>query len=467
MSRVGHFKEQRLSLAFLALLVGGKLVMAQEWGLLADEALYWVWSTNLASGYFDQPPLIAWALRATTLALGASPLALRLAPIVMGLLVVVSGWRHAGDKALWGLWVVAVPSLMWLTWFATPDAFLLGFWAAGLSFGIRGGRYWLLAGLCAGLAVQSKYSGLWLMPALLLANPSDLRERWPWMGLALMGLIAAPNIGWNAAHDWVSLRFAFSEGLNHAHPPGLSGPLMQIVGQLGVASPILGLLGAAWCVSMTRQIWLGSATRIERVCWWTSAPLLVSFALAALGGPPEAHWPAPAWIGIGLGLSHRTGRWVRVAWMGTGLGVALSALLVVHSLTPVVRLSQDPAARLTEGPILGRAVAVWALPDGVAAWEDGVEHASPIWTERYQEAALIHYYTGIPARVFPGCGRPNQYDLWPVGPREPGLFLRPATGGPPTCVEDADWQVGPARPIRTADTQNRAVGPWQIFEVKP
>ncbi len=34
--------------------------------LHGDEAQYWAWSRTLDWGYFTKPPLIAWAIRATT-----------------------------------------------------------------------------------------------------------------------------------------------------------------------------------------------------------------------------------------------------------------------------------------------------------------------------------------------------------------------------------------------------------------
>ena len=43
-------------------------VMAALLPLSADEAYYWLWSQHLAAGYFDHPPMIAWLIRAGTLA---------------------------------------------------------------------------------------------------------------------------------------------------------------------------------------------------------------------------------------------------------------------------------------------------------------------------------------------------------------------------------------------------------------
>jgi len=97
----------------------------------------------------------------------------------------------------------------------------------------------------------------------------------------------------------------------------------------------------------------------------------------------------------------------------------------------------------------------FALPNGVAAWDPGVERATPVYTERYQEAALIHYYTGIEARTLAGCGRRNQYDLWADRPPARAIFVRPRTSGPPDCVLGHWPETGP----------RQDVGRWQLFEV--
>jgi len=441
--------------AVFVAITAAKLALASHWGLLADEAYYWVWSLHPAAGYFDQPPLIALVLAPVRAVFGSSALALRLVPVLMGICGTLILLPFARDRALWLLWWGAIPPLAWLTLFSTPDALLLGAWALGLAAGIRGGWSWVLAGVAAGLASQAKYSGFALYPLLMCgAGAAALRDRRVWIGLVVAAGIAAPNLFWNASHDWVSVRFQGSEGLWHPHAPGLSGPVFQALGQLAVVTPIAAVTGLVWSGRAARGVLSGEAERVDRMCWWTSVPLLAFFFFAAIGGPPEAHWPAAAWIGIGLGLA-RCPRLETAAWTGAWFALLCSVGLGVHGLRPWLSLPSDPADRLTAGEALGPVVGRFALPIGVAAWDPGVDGAIPVYTERYQEAALIHYHTGIEARTLPGCGRPNQYDLWPETVAESALFVRPRTGGPPGCA-DAVWSKrGPVKDI----------GRWQIFEV--
>ena len=44
---------------FLVLFFAVNLLQSAYTGLFEDEAYYWVWSKNLAWGYFDHPPMVA------------------------------------------------------------------------------------------------------------------------------------------------------------------------------------------------------------------------------------------------------------------------------------------------------------------------------------------------------------------------------------------------------------------------
>ncbi len=443
--------------AAILALVGLRLVLAGHLGLLADEALYWVWSLRPALGYFDQPPLIAWSLAVTGAVIGDSPVALRLVPILCGAVIPLVLTPFAGDRFRFALWVTALPVLFALTQVATPDAWLLAAWAGSLAAACRGGRWWMVAGVCAGLAFLAKYTGAAVLPlAILAADRAERRTPWPWVGLGLAVALAAPNLWWNAQNEWITLRFQWHEGLAHPAAPGWPGLVIQPLAQLAVAGPIAGIAGYLWIFSAPRR----SLGRVERLAWATSAPLLLGFALAAVGGPPDAHWPAPAWIGLGLGLSHDRGRLGRLAEVGAWLAVALDLVAIAHVLSPILAIPQDPAGRFSEGPLIAEPIGNWARP----AIGEADRTPTAIYTERYQEATLIHYYARIPAVVLEGCGRSTQYDLWPRSePVRTALFVRPETGGPPDCLEGRWERVDGPHRVDGVDAAGRHVRRWQVF----
>lgn len=437
----------RAGCAALAAATAVKLALAAHHDPMADEAYYWVWSLRPALGYYDQPPLTAWVL-AVARQLGDHALALRLPGILAGALAPLLLLPHARRPGLFLLWCAALPPFFWLGLFATPDALLLPAWALALAGALRGGRGWLFAGLGAGLAFLAKHSGAAVLPLLLLAaDPAERRGRWPWLGLALAVALAAPNLAWNAAHGWVTVGFQLGEGLLHPRAPGWAGPLQVFGQQLGVVTPVAAIAGLAWMARPPRG-------RVDRMLWATSAPLLAFFALAAIGGPPDAHWPAPAWIGVGLGLSRAAGRLPRLAGAGALLALAFDALLAVHASRPLLDLPLDPGDRLREGRALARRV------EPLLA-----ERPLPVFTERYQEAALLRWHLGVPARTWPGCGRPNQYDLEPVTLPEAAWMVRPATSGPDLCTDrDRPVRMGPVE-LLGVDRGGRRVGRWQAFRI--
>jgi 4-amino-4-deoxy-L-arabinose transferase-like glycosyltransferase len=383
--------DKRVWLLVLVLTVG-RLLCAGWLGLSEDEAYYWVWSERLAAGYFDHPPAVAWVIRAGTTLLGDTERGVRAGGLLLGGLAALLAAGTSRAPLLAATALLSTPLLLLGGILATPDVPLVAAWAAGLLAATRG--RWALVGLACGLAMLSKYTGVLLLPLLVLAQPSLLRSHKPYLAAAVAFVVYLPNAVWNIQHDLVSWSFQLD------HVSQAPRRLDFLAAQLGLAGPLLGLAAAAWWTVG----WRGD--RVERLCWWTSLPVLVIATWA--GG--EANWAAPAWVSALVGLSCRAGRWERAAWVGAGLNATLCLLVLTHAITPLVDLPGDPTRRLRGGERLGSAVDAW-----------GIE---AVYTERYQEAALIHFYSGIPAHALPDVGRPDQYDLWPLELADHALFVR-------------------------------------------
>jgi 4-amino-4-deoxy-L-arabinose transferase-like glycosyltransferase len=441
-------------LALTAAVVAGKLWLAARWGLLADEAYHWTWARSPALGYYDQPPLVAWALALERSLLGDSALALRLLPVLGWGIAVCSLAPHARRVDTWLWWALLSPALFVLPLLAVPDSLLLVAWALGLASALRGGRGWWLAGLLGGLASLAKYSGIALLPLLICgATAEERRSRDPWVGLSLAVALLLPNLAWNASHDWVTFRFQLGEGLLSPRAPGLWGPVLFSLDQALLLGPFTALAALLW-------VWQRPADRTSRLCLASSVPLLLGFACASVGGPPEAHWPVPAYLGLGLGLAQAEGRVARLASLGAWLWGLGTLLLVLQVERPLVWLQSDPAARLTEGWHLADEVGRFVIPAAA-----GDEPQRPVYTERYQEAALLSWH-GIEAHVLPGCGRPSQYDLEPVALAPRAWFVRPARGGPPRCALERYPRAGLPQRVGSVDRWGRKVGPWDIIELE-
>src|SRR5437868_8264735 len=82
------------ALVILAL-VALRLVAAAFTPVTFDEAYYWMWSKNLAGGYYDHPPMVAYVIRAGTMIAGDTELGVRLVSILLALPMSYAIYRSA------------------------------------------------------------------------------------------------------------------------------------------------------------------------------------------------------------------------------------------------------------------------------------------------------------------------------------------------------------------------------------
>src|SRR5580658_11097230 len=76
-------------------LVALRLVAAAWTPLTFDEAYYWIWSKNLALGYYDHPPGVALVIRLGTMIAGDTEFGVRLVSILLALPMSFAVYRSA------------------------------------------------------------------------------------------------------------------------------------------------------------------------------------------------------------------------------------------------------------------------------------------------------------------------------------------------------------------------------------
>ncbi len=430
-----------------------KAGLAGYLGLIADEAYFWLWSKQLAWGYYDQPPLIAWLIASTSW-LGREEAGVRLTALLCFGIALAALWPLATERRLLVLGS-CLPVIFGLTLLETPDAPLIAAWAVGLWAASRGN--WWLAGVASAAAILSKHTGIFLFPLLVL-GARGWRDRRMWGGAGLALALLTPHLWWLSQHEWVTVAFQFREGLVSETPPGLGGVAQFVVTQMAVGTPILALTAMVFFAKREKDL-------IDRLAFWTSVPLFAFFAVGAYFAPSEAYWTAPAWVGVWLTIARPPDRGWRAAWASVSTAALVTGLCAAHLLTPLWPFEDDPADEFEAGRSLGEAVVVWSYPVGSVLHPPAPAKALPVWTERYQEAAWIAFYVDVPTARAPGCGRPDQFDVWATPNWESALLLRPARGGDSTCF-DAEF---PDRSGPTVVQQRRDDGSiarrWQIYEV--
>ena len=374
------------ALALLALTLL-HLAVAAVTPLVPDETYYWVWSRALAAGYLDHPPMVALWIRAGTFLCGPTALGVRLlGPLsaALGSVLLYDAaerlfpGRRAGPTAaalLNATLLLGVGAVI-----MTPDTPLLFFWTAALWAGARlaaGGspRWWLVVGLCAGLALASKYTGVFLPLGLGLfllfarshgPGPRDLWRPEPWLGLLLAGLVFLPVILWNADHGWAG--FARQGGRVADWRPERAATFLAelLFGQIGLATPgvfvlfVVGLAAAARAAMRTRALGMPALEMQHRAGMLLTAlslPAALVFLQHAIGDRVQGNWPAILYPAAAVAAASlvtaplAAHRWRRLVWPSAALGLGLTALAYGHAATgwPTGLAARDPAARQLSG----------------------------------------------------------------------------------------------------------------------
>jgi len=168
-----------------------RIVYASAIELRTDEAYYWTWSKETALSFLDHPPMIAWFIRFGTAIFGDTTLGVRfggiVALLVTQLLLADIVRRLTHDARAVALAVLMPEAALYyglLMAKVAPDVAMIPFAVAMMWSLVRlaqsgDGRWWLAAGLFAGLALLSKFTAIMFAPAVavFLLVP-DWRWRW-------------------------------------------------------------------------------------------------------------------------------------------------------------------------------------------------------------------------------------------------------------------------------------------------
>jgi 4-amino-4-deoxy-L-arabinose transferase-like glycosyltransferase len=321
-----------------------------------DEADHWVWSQHLSWGYYEHPPMIAWAIRFFTLLLGNNQWALEVGSQTITLLSFLALFlltrKFFGARAAFFsvLALEATPLFTVGSMIFVIDTVLILFvlWAAllfwkGLDQDKPGYFYW--SGLALGLALLSKITAV-LFPfsclIFLFFSPKGrkaLRSPHLYLACLLSLVVFSPFVYWNMSHGWISIQAQLEKGLTGSR--NWDQVLGFWFGQPLILGPVLFFffIKALWsgCRNFTRD------PRNTFLVTLTLIPLLV-FGLAAFKGKysdptwTDIGWPFAAVL-VGRYFSDRlSGEGARKLLAAAGLIFATSwlpmGLVAVHALHP-------------------------------------------------------------------------------------------------------------------------------------
>jgi 4-amino-4-deoxy-L-arabinose transferase-like glycosyltransferase len=417
-----------------------------------DEAQYWLWSQTPDFGYFTKPPLIAWIIAAAHWLFGHHTWAVRLPACWIHLGTALLLWRAA--SWLYGQQAGRLAALIWITLPATglgsflisTDTPLLALWSAGAFGDVRHRqraavcRHWhdpCRAGFWSGHAGQIRCHlrsgrGAFNHAAWLFAPAASAALAHFVLAVIAFGLAASPNIIWNFANEFATVRHLGDNANISQHAASLAGVWQFIGSQFAVAGPLMlvFMLVAA-----------GRSQRNQKTGWlvWMWAPVFALMTVQSYLSEANANWAMTAFPALTLvaagWLSGHKKRFLRITAIGINLGLSLFVLLVTMagSMGPLTPQS-DPLRRLRGWQQLAT-----DIRPQIAAHD-----ASAIIADRRATAALLnwHFYdSGLTIMVHDTDGVPsNHFEANHYWSAQPGRRLIALTGdSAPPPIPGVKW----------------------------
>lgn len=364
-----------------------RIVGSALFPLSGDEAYYWDCSRHLDWSYFDQPPLVIWAMVPFRAVLGETALAVRapaiLASLLLALFLIPLVRRLGGGyrETLWAYLLLQIMPIYFLaSSYASTDvamvtAYVGATWAAiAIAQGEK--RAWWGFGIACGLGFLAKFpvvlAAVALVPALRVKEVrADLRTSTPWLAALVSLILTAPVWIWGAQHNWDNVLFQFTgrhSGMGESGR-GVSN-FLSLVGSewdlLGGPKHVLEFLGANMgfatpflFVAMVMALWY---SRRHREVGWsvyrvaTLTPL-VFWGLLSLKQRVGAHWGAPA-LALGVvavAMINIPGRkWMTVAAAVFSAVIVLPVLFLITQpqiLLSIPAIAEQSDERIANSPI--------------------------------------------------------------------------------------------------------------------
>jgi hypothetical protein len=207
------------------------------WGYFRDEMYYILCGQHLDWGYVDHGPIVALQARAAVALFGRSLAGIRMFSALAGatklFLTGMITWALGGRRvaqSLAMLGVLLAPEFLALDSFLSMNSFEPVFWMSAvfaLLMLLREGvtsshaaRWWFVFGVAGGLGIENKPSMAVFLVALLIGllltpQRSLVFQRGAAASVAIIVVLALPNMVWQMHHHWPTLEFLHNGKVEH------------------------------------------------------------------------------------------------------------------------------------------------------------------------------------------------------------------------------------------------------------
>ncbi|WP_318310566.1 ArnT family glycosyltransferase [Flagellimonas crocea] len=395
-------KFPRLFLILSAVLFLLNLLQASFTELIYDEAYYWYYAQDMAWGYFDHPPMVAFLIKVSSLFFDGE-LGVRLMSCVLSAGTYLLLWSVVDnpkkkDYIIHFFLLVFSFTLMNAYGFLTlPDTSLLFFTALFLWLYKRFladektitavGLGLVMAGL-----MYSKYHAVLVILFVLLSNYKLIFNKKAWLAVILALVCYVPHLVWLYQNDFVSITFHLYERPNQAYKFDeftLGFFLNNIV--------IIGLL-FYWVYSAFFKF--RSTDKFSKALIYLVYGILVFFFISSFNRRVQAQWTIAISIPLAIiAFNHllvnaKSRRWMyRIGIVSLVLLMYARAWMIYQPLFPMVFETH-----------------------GNKQWTEELKTKSGgipvIFENSYRRASMYEFYSGIPAISLNNyMYRKNQYSI--------------------------------------------------------
>jgi 4-amino-4-deoxy-L-arabinose transferase-like glycosyltransferase len=312
--------------------------------LFFDEAQYWAWSRELAFGYFSKPPLLAWIIAGTDVVCGSGEACVRIASPLLHLctclvIYAVANHLYGPNTAAWSALTFALGTgLVFSARIISTDVPLLFFWAVALLAYLKllrtpDWRWTAALGTAIGFGLLAKYAMIYFVLCAACAGLLDrearafLTRRSTWLALAIAALLISPNVYWNFANDFVTVKHTGDNITGGGLRLRPMDALAFASSQFAVAGPFV-FATFVFILIRIRQSRLGREDRLMLA--FAIPPFAIITALAFMRSA-NANWAAPGIVSMTIlvvawWLRHGYWRWL---WATLAVGAVVQAFLIV------------------------------------------------------------------------------------------------------------------------------------------
>ena len=334
-------KEQNIKKILVLLLamsavVRGVLAAWMEFG--NDEVYYWTYALYPDWSHFDHPPMVGWIIQIFSINLLLdSEFFIRLASVVFMTADTYIIYRIGTEikDARTGLYAAllytaSIYAFVITGIFIMPDTPLMLFWLLAFWMGVRflfglprsarndaddalcviarrndeaiqrdrpASMHLLLFGLFAGLAMLSKYSGVFLWVGMglyiLVFDRKQLINPYLYLALLISAVFCLPILFWNLKYDFVS--FGFHGDRVGGGSLNFSTFGTELAGEFLYNNPVLFILTIVTIIAAFKKR-ISIEKSVQRLILCIALPMILVFWVFALMRPTLPHWNSPAYV---------------------------------------------------------------------------------------------------------------------------------------------------------------------------